>query len=70
MIFVTEEILEVAIESWPEWGLNIPLLNCVQTFKPTELSCHQICAATPISPLCSVFTFHLVFCLCQSPHVL
>ena len=32
MIFVTEEILEVAIESWPEWGLNIPLLNCVQTF--------------------------------------
>ena len=33
MVFTTEGLLEVAIESWPEWDLNPRLLN----------------AATPIS---------------------
>ena len=31
MVFATEEILEVAIESWPEWRLNITLPNSIQT---------------------------------------
>ena len=30
MVFTTEEFLEVAIESWPEWDLNPRPLNSVQ----------------------------------------
>ena len=30
MVFTTEGLLEVAIESWPEWGLNPRPLNSVQ----------------------------------------
>ena len=39
MVFTTTEgVLEVAIESWPEWDLNPRPLNFVQTLYPTELS--------------------------------
>ena len=31
MVFITEEFLEAAIESWPEWDLNPRPLNSVQT---------------------------------------
>ena len=31
MVFTTEGVLEVAIEGWPEWGLNLQPLNYVQT---------------------------------------
>ena len=31
MIFITEELFEVAIENWPEWDLNPRPLNSVQT---------------------------------------
>ena len=31
MVFATEQFLEVAIESWPEWDLNPRPLNSVQT---------------------------------------
>ena len=31
MVFTTERLLEVAIESWPEWNLNPRPLNPVQT---------------------------------------
>ena len=31
MVFTTEEFLEVAVESWPEWDLNPRPLNSVQT---------------------------------------
>ena len=31
MVFTTEGFFEVAIESWPEWHLNPPPLNFVQT---------------------------------------
>ena len=32
MVFTTTEgLFEVAIESWPEWNLNLRLLNSVQT---------------------------------------
>ena len=31
MVFITEGFFEVAIESWPEWDLNLQLLNSVQT---------------------------------------
>ena len=31
MVFTTEVLLGVAIESWPEWDLNPRLLNSVQT---------------------------------------
>ena len=29
MVFITEELFEVAIESWPEWNLNPRPLNSV-----------------------------------------
>ena len=38
MVFRTEGLFEVAIESWPEWDLNPRPLNAVQTLQPTELS--------------------------------
>ena len=31
MVFTTEALFEVAIESWPEWDLNPRPLNSVQT---------------------------------------
>ena len=31
MVFITEGLFEVAIESWPEWDLNPRPLNSVQT---------------------------------------
>ena len=31
MVFITQGLLEVAIESWPEWDLNTRPLNSVQT---------------------------------------
>ena len=31
IIFTSEKIFEVAIESWPEWDLNPRSLNSVQT---------------------------------------
>ena len=30
MVFTTEALFKVAIESWPEWDLNPRLLNSVQ----------------------------------------
>ena len=42
MVFTTEGLFEVAIESWSEWELNLQPLNSVQqTLKPTELSGHE-----------------------------
>ena len=31
MVFTTEQLLEVATRSWPEWGFNSRTLNSVQT---------------------------------------
>ena len=31
MVFITEGLFEVAIESWPEWDLNPRSLNSGQT---------------------------------------
>ena len=31
MVFITEGLFQVAIESWPEWDLSPRLLNSVQT---------------------------------------
>ena len=42
MVFTTEGLFEVAIESWPEWDLNPRPLNSVQTLEPTELSGHEL----------------------------
>ena len=41
MVFTIEGVLEVAIESWPEWNLNPRPLNSVQILSPTELSGHS-----------------------------
>ena len=30
MVFITEGLFEGAIESWPEWDLNLQPLNFVQ----------------------------------------
>ena len=42
MVFTTERLFEVAIESWPEWDLNSRPLNSIQTPYSTELSGHQL----------------------------
>ena len=39
---VTEEFLEIAIESWSEWDLNPRPLNPAETLKPNELSGQNI----------------------------
>ena len=31
MVFITDGFFDIAIESWPEWGLNPEPLNSVQT---------------------------------------
>ena len=31
MVFITDAVFDVAIESWPEWYLNPEPLNSVQT---------------------------------------
>ena len=31
MVFTTEGLFEVAIESWPEWDLNPRPMNSIQT---------------------------------------
>ena len=36
MVFTTEELFEVAIESWPEWDLNPQPLNSVLNNSPSE----------------------------------
>ena len=41
MVFTTEGLFEVTIESWPEWDLNPRPLNSVQTLETTELSGHE-----------------------------
>ena len=39
---VTEEFLEIAIESWSEWDLNPRPLNSAETLKLIELSGQNI----------------------------
>ena len=41
MVFTTERLSEVTMESWSEWGLNPPPLKSVQMLKPTEPSGHE-----------------------------
>ena len=38
MVFTTEGLFEVAIESWPDWNLNPRPLNSVQTLWLSALS--------------------------------
>ena len=76
-IFSTEGFLEVAIESWPKWGLNPRPLSSdqwsnrqsYQAMSSTR-SQNELCTATPIPFLCSVFTLHIGLYLRQSPHLL
>ena len=42
MLFTTEGLFEIAIESWPEWDLNPQPLNSTRTQN-------QLCTTTPIS---------------------
>ena len=42
IVFITEEFLEVAIESWSEWDLSPRPLNSIQTLKPSDFSGHHI----------------------------
>ena len=41
MVFSTERLFQVAIESGPEWDLNPRPLNFVQTLRPSDLSSHE-----------------------------
>ena len=68
--------LEVAIESWLEWGLNPQPLNSVQTLQSTELSHHEFNTQSELTLysysnfiFCSVFRFHFGHSLRQSPHL-
>ena len=56
MVFTTEGLLEVAIESRPEWDLNPQPLNSVQTlYRLSDLAMSstrtqsQLCTVTPVS---------------------
>ena len=52
MVFTTEGLFEVAIESWPEWDLNPQPLNSNRMSYQTMSSIHtqsQLCAATLVS---------------------
>ena len=75
MVFSIEEFLEVAIESWPWWNLNLQPLNFLQMFwlcyQAMNLTCtrSQLRTATPVSSLCSVFTFRFSYCIHQLPHL-
>ena len=48
LVFITERSFEVAIESWPEWNLNLRPLTSVQMLYKA-MSYSQLCTATPIS---------------------
>ena len=61
MIFTTEEFLKVDI-------VDIERRLSCQAMSSTR-SHSQLCTATPISFLSSVFTFHFGLCLLQSPHL-
>ena len=41
MVFTTEGLFEVAIESWCEWELNPEPLNSIQALQLTEVSGHE-----------------------------
>ena len=41
MVFTTEGLFELAIESWRGWDLNPRTLNSVWMLYPTELSGHE-----------------------------
>ena len=71
-------ILEVAIESWPEWDLNPQPLNSplrrsnwlrYQAMSSTRTQ-NQLCTAFPNSFLFAMFTFLFGHWLHQSPHFL
>ena len=61
MIFTTEALFEVAIESWAEWDLNPRPLNSVQMLWPTELSGYKNCFLSFIIFLITNCNFHLFF---------
>ena len=61
-----KNFLEVAIESWPEWDLNLRSLNSVQMLKPTELSGHEFNSLSgptlyDYSSSISLFSVHVSF---------
>ena len=73
----SEGFLEVAIESWAEWDLN-PWPHWIPFRRSNRPSYHamsssrsksQLCVATPISSLCSVFTFHFGLSLRHLAHL-
>ena len=63
MVFTTEGFFEVAIESWPEWDLNLRPLNSVQLALRANfvqlLQFHRLFSVR----------FHFGHCLRQSPRL-
>ena len=53
---MTTEFLIIALTEW-----------IISPWSPIRLQ-SQLCTPTTVSSLCSVFTFHLGLCLCQSRH--
>ena len=52
MVFTTDGLFEVAIESYPEWDLNPRPLNSNRLSYQAMRSIHtqsQLCTATPVS---------------------
>ena len=75
MVFTTEELFEVAIESWPEWYLNPRSLNSIHMLYLTELSGHEFNSHLPNFVQLLQFhyffsvTFHFGYCFSQSPRL-
>ena len=73
-IYTNDGFLKVPIKSWPKWDLNPRPLNSVRRSNRLNYramnSTHSHSQATPVSTLCSVFTFHFGVSLHQSPHLL
>ena len=42
MVFTTEGLFEVAIESWPEWDLNPYIYICIYTCRFIRIYTHFI----------------------------
>ena len=66
MVFTTEAILEVAIESWLKWDLTPRPLIFVQTLQPTYLTGHEFNSLSEPSLYCfsnfiSLFSVHISF---------
>ena len=61
IVFITEEFLEVAIESWSEWTMIPQQLNSFHTLNPTELSGHYIYIYMYIMYIIYIYIIYIIY---------